>query len=94
MVVLEKCDNATSTVTCQSEEEITKKLSWKYILLFQNQRKFIQYKFGEGRINESSVISWYSVSPNSRIDNVLMISRSSIEMNDHFYTLPGTGKET
>ena len=93
MVVLEKCDNSTSTVTCKSEEEITNKLTWKYILLLQNQRKFIQYEFGDGRINESSVSTWYSVLKNTRLDNVIMITRSSIVMEDDFYSVPGTVKD-
>ena len=36
MVVLETCNNETSTVTCKSQDEIDEFLKFKYILFAQN----------------------------------------------------------
>ena len=45
MIVFEKCNNETSEVRCKSEDEISQWMQQKYILVYLNQRKFVQHKF-------------------------------------------------
>ena len=89
MVVLEKCDNKTSTITCKSNAEIDAFLEFKYILLLQNERKFIQYEFGEGSINRVASLKWYGVNPNSRSDFVLKFQRTIIGLADSLFSVAG-----
>ena len=89
MVVLEKCDNKTSTITCKSNAEIDAFLEFKYILLLQNERKFIQYQFGEGSINRVATLKWYGVNANSRSDFVLRFQRTIIGREDSIFSVAG-----
>ena len=89
MVVLEKCDNKTSTITCKSNAEIDAFLEFKYILLLQNERKFIQYQFGEGSINKVATLKWYGVNANSRSDFVLRFQRTIIGREDSIFSVAG-----
>ena len=89
MVVLEKCDNKTSTITCKSNAEIDAFLKFKYILLLQNERKFIQYQFGEGSIDRVATLKWYGVNTNSRSDFVLRFQRTIIGREDSLFSVAG-----
>ena len=73
MIVLEKCNNSTSNVICKSESEIETWLEWKYLIVLQNESKFIHYKFGDESINERAKSMWFSVNGKTRLDYVLMI---------------------
>ena len=45
MVVFEKCDSKAKPNYCKSDEEINKWLQFKYIVLLENEKKFIQHEF-------------------------------------------------
>ena len=63
MVVFEKCDNSARPDYCKSDEEIHKWLQFKYIVLLENEKKFIQHEFEfSKRIKAESTIKWFSLS--------------------------------
>ena len=91
MVVLEKCDNKTSPITCKSDDEIDAFLAFKYILLLHNERKFIQYRFDTGSINKVASLKWYGVNSKTRADFVLKFQRTSIGLADSLFSIGGLG---
>ena len=85
MMVVETCRNETAKpkgFECKSPEEISKFLTSKYILMVQNQRKFIQHRFDGNRVTEESNLRWFLVNPRARTDFVLKMQRTGIGMND------------
>ena len=91
MVVLERCENKTSPITCKSDAEIEAFLDFKYILLLHNERKFIQYRFGQGSINTMASLKWYGVNKKNRADFVLKFQRTSIGLADSLFSIAGLG---
>jgi len=85
MIVFEKCDprkRALEGLKCKSATEIDKWLEFKYMLVLENSRQFVQHKFGEMRIEESSHLKWYPISTKTRTDVVKMITRTDMQLND------------
>ena len=81
MIVFEKCDpraRAKKGLKCKTDAEIDKWLALKYLFVLENQRQFVQHKFGEERIDESAHVSWYPISTKTRVDVVKMITRTDM----------------
>lgn len=70
MIVFEKCNNNTATVQCKSSEEINEWLQFKYLLVLENEKRFVQDGFFENRIRRESSTKWYALSPDIRTDYV------------------------
>ena len=87
MVIVQKCNPETSEVTCKSDAEIEEWLRYKFILIVRNQRKFIQYQFGEKRVQKAAELKWYSVNNVMRSDNPMVIYRSDIYLDDNQFSL-------
>ena len=81
MVVFELCD--PDKTTCKSEQKIKEWIKSKYIVTLTNQRDFISHEFKEKRIAEQSSIKWFAMSEISRVDQVRMITRSKLKLNDY-----------
>ena len=47
MVVFEKCDKSKAAAGCKPDSEITDWMREKYIVLYENQKRFIQHKFDD-----------------------------------------------
>ena len=59
-------------------------MQFKFILVLENGYEFVQHKFKEERIDASAAINWYPLSSRTRTDNVKMITRSDMMLNDNF----------
>ena len=71
MIVFEKCDQAKNPeITCETEENISKYMSGMYMFTISNEKKFIQYNFGEDRVVSQAETKWWALSANSRTDFV------------------------
>ena len=87
MIVFEKCNNATSAVTCKSEAEIRKWLKFKYFVGLINSRVFVQHKFEDERIQTESHLLWFPVSTSVRMDHVVILNRFTMQLNDSHFNL-------
>lgn len=87
MIVFEKCNNATSPVVCKSEREIETWMEYKYIGVAINQKKVIQHKFENERIDKFSSLEWFPLSIKNRVDNVFEVTRTSVEFNDNYFNV-------
>lgn len=87
MIVFEKCKNATSSVTCKSNEDINKWMKSKYLITLLNQKKFVQHKFDEERIDRHSTLTWYPLNPDARTDYANEIIRTELELADGMFNL-------
>ena len=76
MVVFEKCHNIKDEVTCKSDAEIEAWMQGRYFMLVTNQKRFIEHKFAEGKIEMKSVLVWYPLNSTGRTDYVLKIERT------------------
>ena len=56
---------------------------FKYILIVENGIQFVEHKFEGERIDANSAITWYPLSPKTRVDIVRMVTRSDMMLNDH-----------
>lgn len=57
----------------------------KYFFVFENDRQFLQHKFGRNdRMDKSSKVYWYPLSSQTRLDYVRMITRSDVDLSDGF----------
>ena len=56
MIVFERCDPTISK--CKSEEKVKEWLKFRYLITIQNRKSFIQYEFGDKRINERAVVKF------------------------------------
>ena len=79
MVVFDKCNNATSKVTCKSEEEIHDYMKYKYLMSVVNTRRFMQDKNGDSQVTELSTRHWYPFDPDERTDYVEHLKRTVIQ---------------
>ena len=61
LVTFEKCDPEKRN-DCKSEQEITDWLSFKYIIVHENKKRFIKHKFNDERIEQKSKLNWYAIS--------------------------------
>ena len=85
MVVFERCDSDKRK--CKSEEEFQEWLLDKYLFTYENDKKFISYKFGEDRIDRTAKRHWHTLSPVSRVEHVKMIYRSDLVLNDSIFSI-------
>ena len=99
MIVWERCDpvknaqsDATKDVVCVTDEEYLEWSKSRYILAIENQKRFIQHKFGDERIVASSEVRWYSLNNESRDDNVNLATRGFLELADEYISV-GTDQE-
>ena len=83
MVVFEKCDPSVST--CWKEDEINEWLTFKYIITFTNEKRFVQHKFGKSRINANSDLHWNAIDPFFRTDFVMLITRMELDLQDNYW---------
>ena len=59
----------------------------KYILTLTNTKSFIQYKFFEESIAESSQIQWYPLTYDARFEQVRMITQTHLQLNDYHWSI-------
>ena len=81
MIVFEKCDSTVRA--CKTDQEITDWLVFKYIILFENSRRFIPHQFANERIQSLAQIRWFPIAKDQRSDTVKMVTRSKINLNDY-----------
>ena len=64
MVVFEKCDakKLAPGLKCKSEAEIAQWMAFKYMVVLENEAKFIQFKFGQDRVTRNSGTRWFPLS--------------------------------
>ena len=91
MVVFEKCDitKRPEGAKCKTEEEIEAWMAFKYILLCNNDARFIQHKFGENRVEKKSQLAWYALNYNTRVDVPKIVTRSDVQLGDNIYNIAG-----
>ena len=56
----------------------------KYILTLTNEKRFIQHKFGEERIEKRAEAHWYALDPSARTDYSHTITRLDLELQDYY----------
>ena len=78
LVAFDKCNNATSNITCKSEAEIREHLRFKYFLTVYNSKQFAQDEFDDRRMLRQAETSWYPMSPDNRIEYVNLIVRQAV----------------
>ena len=68
MVVFEKCDvtKRAPGQKCKSEPEIEAWMEGKYMIILENQAKFVQHQFWSRKVNFDSKIKWFPLSYSSR----------------------------
>ena len=59
----------------------------KQIMVLRNEKKFITHKFGEEKVEKSSILNWYALNYGSRPEYVETISRTVFENNDSVWNL-------
>ncbi len=64
-------------------------MSFTYILMLTNEARFIQYKFGENRIEKKSSLGWYALNYSSRTDVPKIITRSELTLGDSLFNVGG-----
>ena len=69
MVAFEKCDRQLRA-DCKSEEEIDLWLDSKFIIILENQRRFIPHVFGDERMEESARFRWFPITYQAKTDKV------------------------
>ncbi len=71
MIVFEKCDpDSQAEGFCKSDEEINDWITSKYILTFENQKRFIQHQFDEQSLYEEGKLTWQIMTADTRTDYV------------------------
>jgi len=80
MIVFETCDinKRAPGQKCKSEQEIASWMEYKYIVILENEKKFVQHKFGKDRVDAKSTTRYFPMNYNSRLDYVKMIYRSDV----------------
>ena len=88
MIVFEKCNSEILGRSCKTDIEIDEWLKFKYIVVLENERFFVQDKFDAERMSGISHLSWYSLTLlGQRSDYVRMINLSDVVLNDFIYDL-------
>ena len=78
----QKCDNATSTVTCKSDEQIRQWMRDKYIIVLTNLNEFVSYSFDTNKMKQYSRFFWVQLTPHVPTEVVAMINRSNVILRD------------
>ena len=81
MVAFVTCE-PSETQTCKTQDEIEQWLKFKYIVVLENEKRFITHKFDEERIEQSSNLKWFPISQRNRIDYVKTLSRTDMQIDD------------
>ena len=84
-IAFQLCDSATSKVPCKSKDYIQRWMSKKFILVLKNENDFIKHKFKEDRMQQESTIKWIALTPTVRTEEVFMINRNFVELNDGLF---------
>lgn len=90
MVVFERCDpkqRAALGLKCKTDAEIEDWLKFKYFLVRENGKAFVQHKFEDERIDDASRMIWYPISSLNRLDNVRLITRSDMQLSDNIFNM-------
>ena len=89
MIVWERCDpeknklsEATKDIVCANDEDYKEWAKQRYLLTIENQKRFIQHKFGEARLVPSAEMRFYPLNLQSRDDTVNMLTRGKLDLND------------
>ena len=82
LVAFEKCDRDKRN-DCKTEEEINAWLQYKYIIVLENTKRFIPYKFGEERIDAVSILRWFPINSELRLEKANLIKRTRGKFNDY-----------
>ena len=71
MIVFEKCDSekiasnlvakAKNITACESEENIEKWAKGRYLIVNENQKRFISHKFEEEKFEANSELQWFAL---------------------------------
>jgi hypothetical protein len=61
----------------------------KYIVILQNQAKFIQHRFTSSKIEREASLKVYPLSPEQRTDFVNVISRTELNLSDSIWNIGG-----
>ena len=86
MIVFDKCSNETSEVTCKSDAEINEWMQYKYILVYLNQKKFVQHKFDSERLQMKADTVWLALNEKTRTDYVFTVQRTAMELSDNYFS--------
>lgn len=87
------CHEEKQKVTCKNETEIKKWMIGRYFMLITNQKRFIEHKFEDGKIQAKSVLVWYPLNATGRTDYVQKIERTEINLYDNYYSVGEIWKE-
>ena len=85
MIVFEKCDRTIRT--CKSEAAITEWLEYKYIFTVTNSKKFVQHEFDDKRVFAHSETKWFPISNANRNEEVRMLMRQELNLNDYHWNV-------
>ena len=92
--MFEKCDSDKNSknperrnVVCKSDDEINQWLKGRYLIVLENQKKFIAHKFGEERFKASAEVKWYPLNSDSRTEYVRMVTRINTELYDSYFSV-------
>lgn len=100
MIVLERCDpeknaknEATKNIQCVNDTEFKEWASMRYIIILEQQERFIQNKFNEDRLHSSAELKYYPINVDARNDYVNMVTRSRMELNDEYMSFASEYEE-
>lgn len=78
MVVFERCDPEQRT--CADDAVIDEWMQFKYILTVENEENYLQTRPAGNRMEQYAKISWFGLSPNTRVDKVKRITFEDIQL--------------
>ena len=78
MIVFEKCNKNKENQTCKPDNVIDEWLEFKYLVVLENEKLFVQDSFNEDSIRKESSIVWFALSPAIRTDYVKKIYLSEL----------------
>ena len=92
--VFELCDEEknkenpeTASIVCANQTEVNEWMSFKYIMAVEQNKNFIQHKFGEQRFEFSAEAQWYPINPEQKEDYVNRYTRATVELSDNFFSI-------
>ena len=93
VIAFDLCNTETSDVQCEKREEIEQWMARKYFMVLTNHSRFITHEFHEKRMQNRSKLFWYPLSHRIKVDSVMMIQRTSQELNDGYINLSSLNRE-
>ena len=82
MVVFERCDIKAPNIKCAGDDEFKEWLASKYLIVLENEKRFVNHKFKMLSMATNSAIRWFSLSADSRIDLPKVVMRTYIQRSD------------